>query len=263
MAAQRPLAMITGATSGIGYELARIFAQHDYDVAMTGSSERIVDSAKAVADEFDVATYAHRADAVTSEGVESFWRFVEGLDRPVDSAVLNVGIGLGGSFAENALEDELRVLAVNVTGTVHTAKRVVQHMVPNGHGRILIVSSISAWTPTPYETVYGPSKAFAFSFAESLREELKDSGVSVTALLPGATDTSFHHNAGMDNTNLGPDFKKNNVALVAQQGFDALMKGRDHVVGGDQDTKRAAQGLRTMPETVKAARQAELTRPRD
>ncbi len=180
----------------------------------------------------------------------------------MDAAALNVGIGLGGAFVDNDLEDDFRLIAINITGLVHRAKRVTRHMTANGDGRILITSSVSATSPTPHETVYGPSKAFGFSFAESLREELRGSGVSVTALLPGATDSDFHANAGMGNTAFGDNSWKNDKTEVARQGFEALMNGDDHVVGGDEATKQAAIDNRTTPEPVKAARQAERTRPR-
>jgi short-subunit dehydrogenase len=253
MTVLRPLALITGGSSGIGFELAKQFAAGGYDVAITGSSDRVDTAAKALR-KLGVDAYPHRADASTYDGVESFWAFVRALGRPVDAAALNVGVGLGGAFADNTLEDEFRVLDINIKGTVHLAKRVVQHMVPNGQGRILIVSSISATSPTPFETVYGPSKAFGFMFAESLREELRSTGVSVTALLPGAT--------GMDNTALGPGFHKNDKTEVARQGYEALLAGDDHVVGGDQATKQIVIDNRTTPEPEKAAKQAELTRPR-
>ncbi len=261
MSDTRPLAVITGGSSGIGYELAKQFAGHGYDVAISGQSERVFDSAESLRG-LGVEAYPHRADAATYDGVEGFWTFVTDLARPVDVAVLNVGIGLGGAFVDNDLDDELTLIAINVTGTVHFAKRVVQHMVPRGEGRILIVSSLSATTPTPYETVYGPSKAFGFSFAESLREELRDSGVSVTALLPGATNSDFHANAGMGSTDFGDNSWKNDKTLVAAQGYEAVIAGIDHVVGGDDATKQEAIDNRTTPETVKAARMAEKTRPR-
>lgn len=259
MSHSRPLALVTGGSSGIGFELAKEFARNGFDVAISGSSERVFDSAEQLRT-LGAEAYPHRADAGTYEGVESFWTFVAGLHRPVDSAALNVGVGLGGAFVDNTLEDEVRVLAININGTVHMAKRVVQHMVPHGHGRILIVSSISATTPTPFETVYGPSKAFGFAFAESLREELRGSGVTVTALLPGATDSEFHANAGMGNTGVGSG-KKNDKTEVARQGFEALMNDVDHVVGGDSETKKIAHENRLIPETVKAANQAKITRP--
>lgn len=255
-----PLAIVTGGSSGIGFELAKQFATHGYDLAISGQSDRVHKSAEDLR-AMGVAAYPYQGDAATYEGVEGFWTFVQDLHRPVAAAALNVGIGLGGAFADTDLEDDLKVIAVNVTGTVHMAKRVVQHMVANGEGRILIVSSVSATTPTPYETVYGPTKAFGFSLAESLREELKDSGVSVTALLPGATNSDFHANAGMGNTHFGDNSWKNDKTLVAQQGFEALMAGEDHVVGGDEATKQTVIDNRTTPEPVKAARQAEAARP--
>jgi len=260
MNSTRPLALVTGGSSGIGFELAKQFVTNGYDVAITGSSDRVFGAAETL-EEFGGNAYPHRADAGTYNGVESFWQCVLSLGRPVEAAALNVGIGLGGAFVNNTLEDEFRVIAINITGTVHLAKRVVQHMVPNARGRILIVSSVSATTPTPFETVYGPSKAFGFSFAESLREELRDTGVSVTALLPGATDSEFHANAGMGNTRFGDNSWKNDKTEVARQGFDALVAGEDHVVGGDAKTKQVVIDNRTIPEPVKAARQAESTRP--
>lgn len=255
-----PLAMVTGGSSGIGLELAKQFAQHGYDVAISGSSDKVFDAAKELA-ALGVQVFPHQADASTYEGVESFWTHVVALGRPIEAAALNVGIGIGGAFIDNRLEDELRLIAINITGLVQMAKHVARHMVANGRGRILITSSVSATQPTPYETVYGPSKAFGFSFAESLREELREFGVTVTALLPGATDSEFHANAGMGNTGFG-DMKKNDKRLVAKQGFDALMNDEDHVVGGDEETKRKAIENRTTPETVKAARHAQSARPR-
>lgn len=252
--------MVTGASSGIGLELAKQFALNGYDVAISGSSDRILDAADELRG-LGAEAYPHKADAATYDGVESFWTFVSDLGRPVEAAALNVGIAIGGAFAENKLEDEFRLIAINITGTVHMAKRVVQHMVPNGRGRILIVSSISATLPTPYETTYGPSKAFGFSFAESLRQELRGTGVTVTALLPGATNTDFHANAGMASTPIGSG-QKNDKTLVARQGFEALMNDEDHVVGGDEATKQQAIANRTTPEPVKAARHAEVAQIR-
>ncbi|WP_200944250.1 SDR family NAD(P)-dependent oxidoreductase [Methylobacterium sp. Leaf399] len=258
MTTQRPLAIVTGGSSGIGFELAKQFAGNGFDVAITGSSDKVHDAAGALRD-LGVEAYPHKADAGTFDGVEGFWTFVTGLGRPVEAAALNVGIGQGGAFVDNSLEDEFKLIAVNITGTVHLAKRVVQHMVPNGRGRILITSSVSATLPTPYETVYGPSKAFGFMFAESLREELRETGVTVTALLPGATDSQFHKNAGMGTSAIDGG-KKNDRTEVARQGFEALMNDVDHVVGGDAETKQQVVDNRRTPEPEKAARHAKLTR---
>lgn len=255
----RPLAVVTGASSGIGFELATQFAQHGYDVSLSGSSERVFDAATALRDQYGVETYPHRGDAGTYNGVEGHWQSIVELDRRVDAAALNVGIGLGGAFVDNDLDDDLRVIAVNINGTVHMAKRIVTHMVANRAGRILVVSSLSATTPTPFETVYGPSKAFGWSFAESLRAELDGTGVSVTALLPGATDSQFHANGGMGKSQIGAG-PKQDKRMVARQGFDALIAGDDYVVGGDDTIVEEFHENRRTPEAEKASRMAERTR---
>lgn len=264
MATTRPLALVTGGSSGIGYELAAQLAGRGYDVAISGQSDRVHASATTLA-EYGVEAYPFRADAATYEGVEAFWRFVADLGRPLAVACLNVGVGVGGAFVDTDLDDELRMIAINCTGTVHMAKRVVQAMHAQGadHGerRILIVSSTSATTPTPYEPVYGPTKAFGFSFAESIREELRHEGITVTALLPGATDSDFHARAGMGDTVFGDDSWKNDRTEVARQGVEALLAGDDHVVGGDEATRQQVVDNRTSSEPEKAARQGELARP--
>jgi short-subunit dehydrogenase len=256
---QAPLALVTGGSAGIGLELAQALARRGYDVAISSRSAK-VDDAVASVRALGREAYGHRGDAATFDGVESFWAFVQGLGRPVDVAALNVGIGLGGPFAETDLADDLRLIAINVSGTVHMAKRVVRHMVANGRGRILIVSSVSATLPTPFETVYGPSKAVGFSFAESLREELRSTGVTVTALLPGATDTEFHANAGMGDTKIGR-MPKYDSALVAEEGLNALMDDEDHVIAADEATKQLVVDNRARSEPTKAAWMAKLTRP--
>ncbi|WP_433798249.1 SDR family NAD(P)-dependent oxidoreductase [Actinomycetospora sp. CA-084318] len=256
----RPLAFVTGGSSGIGFELAQQLAQHGHDVVISGRADRVHDAAAALRGHGGEA-WAVQVDLGTHEGVEEFWSFVAGLERPLEVACLNVGIGIGGAFADADLDAELELIAVNVTGTVHLAKRVVHAMLPQGRGRILVTSSISALQPTPYETVYGPSKAFGFSFAESLREELRESGISVTALLPGATNSEFHHTAGMDDTVFGDDSWKNDQAEVARQGYEALMRGDDHVIGGDDATRQQVEENRELTEVQKAEKHAAMARP--
>lgn len=252
----RKLVMITGSSSGIGFELAKLFAKDNYDVAMSGSSDKIFESAKEI-ENIGVKTYPFKADAGTYEGVQNFWGFVENKERVLDAAVLNVGVSLGDSFLNNNLDDELKLIDINIKGTVHMAKRVARHMDKNGFGDILIVSSLSATLPTPYETVYGPSKAFGFMFAEGLREELKERNINVTAMLPGATNTDFHHNAGMDTSYFGDDGIKNDKELVAKQGYEALKNKVDHVVCGNDNTKQEAEKNKQIAEEVKAERHAE------
>ena len=256
----RPLALVTGGSSGIGLELARQFATHGFDLVIGGSSDR-VDDAAATLRETGAVVVPVKSDLATYEGVEAVWKAVRDTGRPLAAAALNAGIGIGGAFIDTALEDELRMIAINATSQVHLAKRIVPGMVAARNGRILFTSSLSATTPTPYETVYGPTRAFVYSFAQSLREELLGTGVTVTALLPGATDSQFHQRAGMGDTRFGDNSWKNSRELVARKGYEALMAGRDHVIGGDRATWRAAVINKFLPERVKAHRQARMAEP--
>lgn len=257
----RPLALVTGASAGIGYELAQLFALNGFDLIATGRSEHTGQAAAGLA-RHGVHVTPVRADLSRSEGIEMVWRAVEAAGRPLAVAVLNAGRSIGGAFLDTDLDDELSLIQLNVASVVHLAKHVARHMAGNGRGRILITSSLSATLPTPYETVYGPSRAFTRMFALGLREELKGHGVSVTCLMPGATDSDFHARAGMNNTAFGHGMKKNSRKEVARQGFLALMNGRAEVVGGDAATQRAAIAHRFLPETYKAARHATKARPR-
>ncbi|MFD3309263.1 SDR family NAD(P)-dependent oxidoreductase [Streptomyces sp. NPDC058656] len=259
---ERPLALVTGASSGIGYELALLFAINGFDLVATGRSEK-TDQAAADLARHGVEVTAVRADLAQADGVETVWQAVEKTGRPLDAAVLNAGRSIGGAFLDTDLDDELGLIDLNVTSVVHLAKHVARHMAANRRGRILITSSLSATLPTPYETVYGPSRAFTRMFALGLREELKEHGVSVTTLMPGATDSDFHARAGMNNTAFGTGMKKNSRKDVARQGFLAMMDGRAEVVGGDAATRRTALKHRFMPETLKASRHARMAKPQD
>ena len=227
----RPLAIITGASSGIGFELAKIFAKNGYDLVIVAENEKIFD-AKHEIDLTGVKVHAYQIDLSNYTDVEEFYHIVSDLNRQVDVIALNAGIGLGGSFAkQTSLQDELTMINLNVVSTVHLAKRFVRKMLKAGSGKILFTSSIASMIPGPFEAVYAASKAFVHSFATALRNELADSGISVTVLMPGATETNFYHRAGMDRTKFAQS-KKDDPAMVAQQGFDALMDGHDQVISG-------------------------------
>ncbi|MEL4356726.1 MULTISPECIES: SDR family NAD(P)-dependent oxidoreductase [unclassified Luteococcus] len=252
------LALVTGASAGIGFQLASQLAERGYDIVGVGASERINQLGERIS---GVEVFPVQADLASAEGIEQVWAAVAGLGRPLNVACLNAGKSLGGAFLDTDLDDELQMLALNVTGQVRLAKHVVRHMAGRKAGRILITTSCSALTPTPYESIYGPTRSFMLSFAEGLREEMKVHGVGVTALLPGATATEFHHTAGMDNTLFGSNDWKNDPALVARQGLDALFAGEDHVIGGDQATKDDAALNRTLSDPVKAEKFARASRP--
>jgi short-subunit dehydrogenase len=178
----------------------------------------------------------------------------------VDAVAINAGVGVAGRFVETDLREELNMVALNVTSTVHLAKYVVKDMVTRGSGRILFTSSIAGTMPTPYEAVYGATKAFVRSFSQSLREELKETGVSVTALMPGATETEFFHRAGADDTKLGVS-EKDDPAEVAKEGFEALMAGKDHVVAGSFKNKLQAAAGYALPDPLVAKAHAGMSEP--
>lgn len=252
------LALVTGASAGIGFEIARQLAERGHQIAGVGASDRIHELPNKLP---HTKVLPIQADLGTEDGVEHVWSQVEALGRPLDVAVLNAGKSLGGSFLDTDLEDEKQMIALNITSQVLLAKHVVRKMADQRSGRILITTSMSALTPTPYESIYGPTRAFMFSFAQGLREEMKEYGVSVTALLPGATATDFHQTAGMGNTVFGSNDWKNDPALVARRGVDALFQGKDHVIGGDTKTRRTALINKILPEAVKAHRFAKDSKP--
>jgi short-subunit dehydrogenase len=255
----RPLALVTGASSGIGFELARQFVEHGFDVVITAEDDELA-SAEATLAGNGTEVRAVRADLSTYQGVETVWAAVAGA-RPLDAVALNAGVGVNGSFATDIpLDDDLNLIAVNVTAPVHLAKRVLPGMVERGQGRVLITSSVAATMPGPFYATYAASKAFLQSFAEAIRHELKDCGVTVTALQPGPTDTEFFERAGMQDTKVaGSD--KDDPAEVAERGFEALMAGKDHVVVGAKNKAQAAAS-RLMPDKARAAAHAAQTRPR-
>nr|WP_255638835.1 SDR family NAD(P)-dependent oxidoreductase [Amycolatopsis sp. DSM 110486] len=167
---------------------------------------------------------------------------------------------MNGEFvSDTRLDDQLTVVDLNVRSAAHLAKRVVPAMVERGRGRVLFTSSIAGTAPAPYQVVYSASKAFLTSFSEGLRAEVKDKGVTVTALLPGATDTGFFECAGMEDTKIGAG-KKDSAADVAEAGLGALMAGEDKVVVGAKD-KETAAASQTLPDAAKAAQQGKMMKP--
>jgi uncharacterized protein len=202
---------------------------------------------------------AVRADLSSHDGVERLWAAVEAGGRPLDAVALNAGIGVNGDFTRDIpLEDDLELIAVNVTAVVHLAKRALPGMVERGQGRI--TSSVAATMPGPYYATYAASKAFLQSFAQAIRFELKDTGVTVTALQPGPTETEFFDRAGMDGTKVA-DAGKDDPAEVARDGFEALMAGKDHVIAGSVKHKAQVAGGKLMPEKARAAVHAAQVKP--
>lgn len=259
--ATRPLAVVTGASSGIGLELARQFAENGFDLIIAAEDAAITSASASIGVE-GARIEPVQVDLATAEGVEQLYARIAASGRPIEAIAINAGVGVNGDFSRDTeLEAELRVIQLNVMSTVHLTKRVVKDMVARGRGRILITSSIAALMPSPFMAVYGATKAFDLAFAESLREELKDTGVSVTALLPGPTDTDFFRRADMEDTKAAESSSENDPADVARQGFKALMAGDERVIAASLKTKLQGALARFLPEQLKAKWHRAITEP--
>ncbi|WP_041841732.1 SDR family NAD(P)-dependent oxidoreductase [Actinoplanes friuliensis] len=257
----RDFAVVTGASSGIGYELARQFAENGFDLLLAAEDEGITQAAADLRRDGVNDVQAVQVDLATYDGVEELYAAIRAAGRPVDAIAINAGRGIGGDFTRQTdLSDELNVIDLNVRSTVHLAKRVLPDLVSRGAGRVLFTSSIASTMPGTYQAVYNASKSFVQSFAEALRNELKDTGVTVTSLMPGPTDTNFFDRAEMEDTKVGAS-KKDDPAQVAEQGFKALMKGEEKVVAGSLKTKVQGAASKVMPDSVKAQMHRKMAEP--
>ncbi len=256
--ASSPLALVTGASSGIGLELARQFTSNGYDVVVAADDARI-EQAAADLRSSGRQVVPVQVDLSTPEGVVELYAAATQGGRALDAVALNAGIAAGGPFHEHQLEDDLRVVDLNVRSTVHLAGLVVRDMVARGQGKVLVTSSIAAKAPGPFHTTYAASKAFVHSFAEGIRVELKGTGVTVTSLMPGPTDTLFFERSGMQDTRIanGP---KDDPAEVAADGFAALMAGKDHVVAGARRNQIQASLFSVTPDAAAAVATSKLTK---
>ncbi|MFG3385279.1 SDR family NAD(P)-dependent oxidoreductase [Streptomyces rochei] len=253
----RPLALITGASSGIGYELARLFAEHGHDLVVNAEDERLEHAARRLR-ETGVEVRAVRADLRTADGVDRLVAALTGLT--VDVAALNAGVGQGGAFVDTDPRDDQSVIDLNVSSTVRLAKPLLRDMVARGVGRLMFTSSVAATMPGSFQSVYNASKSFVQSFAQALQEEVADTGVTVTSFMPGPTETDFFRRAGMTDTKVGT-MNKDDPAQVARQAYDAVMKGRGKLVTGSAKTKAQGVADKVLPDRVKAAVHRRMAEP--
>jgi short-subunit dehydrogenase len=258
--AGRKFAVITGGSSGVGYEFAKVCAQENFEVLIVADhgADEAADQLRAKG----AAVTPVQADLSTFDGNEGVAATILQRSQPVDVLALNAGKGAAGPFLETELERDLALIQLNIGSVIHLAKRLLPAMVTRGEGRVLITSSIAGTMPGPYYATYAASKAYLLSFAEALRHELNDTGVTVTALLPGPTDTEFFDRAGMQKTPVN-ESRKDDPAEVARDAFKALMAGDDKVVAGSVKNLLQSVAARVAPEKFKAARHAAQTKPKD
>ncbi|HWF07612.1 MAG TPA: SDR family NAD(P)-dependent oxidoreductase [Bryobacteraceae bacterium] len=254
-----PFAVITGASSGIGYELANQFARHGFDILVVAEDARLEDAKRRLSEQ-NAKVESLRVDLATHDGVETLNRQIQSSGRFIDAVAINAGVGVQGAFWETSLDAQLNLIALNVTSAVHLTHRILPGMVARNHGRILYTSSVAATAPGPFMSSYNASKAFLKSFAEGIRNELKDTNVTVTTLMPGATETDFFRRAGMEDTKLGVS-EKDDPADVAREGFEALMEGKDHIVAGSFKNKVQATLAHVLPDTLTAEMHRKQSEP--
>jgi uncharacterized protein len=258
-AGARPLAAVTGASSGIGLELALELARRGYDLVLAAEDDELAGAA-AAAESAGAHVDAVRCDLREASSVDIFHAAITSDGRPLEVIALNAGVGHGGAFIDNDLADELSIVDLNIISTLRLAKHVLPAMVARGSGRVLVTSSIASEMPGPFQAVYNASKSFLQSFTEALQNELKDTGVTLTSLMPGPTETEFFDRAEMNDTKMG-QAKKDDPAVVARQGVDALLAGEPRVTGGGLMTRVQDIAAKVTPDRVKAALHRGMAEP--
>ncbi|WP_419899110.1 SDR family NAD(P)-dependent oxidoreductase [Roseomonas sp. USHLN139] len=253
----RRLALVTGASSGIGFELARCCAEDGHDLVIAADEPEIEQAAVQLRGHGATVT-AVQADLATEAGVDRLVAALAG--RPVDALLANAGRGLGHGFLDQDFAAIRHVVETNITGTLRLVQQVGRQMRARGAGRILLTGSIAGFMPGSYQAVYNGSKAFIDSFSHALRDELKDSGVTVTCLMPGPTETRFFERAGMLDTPVGQG-SKDDAADVARSGYAAMQKGEGDVVSGVKNKLQAAIA-HVMPAPVLAAMHRHMAEPK-
>jgi len=258
MAAQNKgkFAVVTGASTGIGRQLAQCCAEDGFDL-LIAADEPAIETAAVELRGLGVTVEALQADLGVQAGVDALVAAVRG--RPVDALLANAGRGLGKGFLDQDWKEISAVVGTNVVGTIYLVHRLAPAMRARGSGRILFTGSIAGFIPGTFQAVYNGTKAFIDSFSFALRNELKDSGVTVTVLMPGATDTEFFERAHMLDTKVGAD-KKDDPADVAKVGYKAMLEGEGDVVSGWKNKVQAAVANVT-PSSLLAAQHRKMAEP--
>ncbi|HJP84847.1 MAG TPA: SDR family oxidoreductase [Gemmatimonadaceae bacterium] len=250
--AQRLTALITGGSGGIGLELAKVLARSRYNIVLVARKRDTLEAAAGQLEgKYDVKVHVFAADLRRSEAPEAIFDFLSTENIPIEILINNAGFGLGGEFAETDLDRELEMIQVNIAALTHLTKLFLPAMIKRKSGRILNLASTAAFQPGPLQAVYYASKAYVLSFSEALAEELRNSGVTVTALCPGPTRTDFASTAGVGNSRLFALFGVADAEDVAEYGFQAMMAGKRVAVPGFRN-KLVAQANRFSPRALSA-----------
>ncbi|WP_174285273.1 SDR family oxidoreductase [Sphingomonas bacterium] len=252
-------AIVTGASTGIGFELATIAAKDGYDILVV-ADEPLIEAAAKDFEQFGTQVQSVEADLSTIEGVDALLAATNG--RQVDLLAANAGRGLGHAFLEQDVADWRKVVDTNITGTLYLLQKVLTPMVARNDGKVLVTGSIAGYIPGSYQAVYNATKSFVDFFTDALRNEIKDSdGVTLTTLKPGPVDTEFFERGDMLDTEVGQSESKRDPALVAQDGWDALMAGKASIFSG-WSTKVQGVLANVMPASVLAEQHRKMAEPK-
>jgi len=251
-------AIITGASTGIGFELATLAAKDGYDILVV-ADEPLIEAAAADFEQFGTNVQSVEADLSTIEGVDKLLAAAGG--RQIDLLCANAGRGLGHAFLDQDLADWRRVVDTNITGTAYLLQKVLKQMVARDAGKVLVTGSIAGFIPGAFQAVYNGTKAFIDSFTDALRNEIKESkGVTLTTLMPGPVETEFFERGGMMDTSVGTSDSKSDPVDVAKDGWDALMAGRASIVSGWKNKLQVAAAHVT-PAPVLAEQHRKMAEP--
>lgn len=259
---RKKFALITGATSGIGLELAKLFARDQSNLILVARDEQKLNATAGMLKSEGVEVVTISTDLFIAGNAQEVYQQVSALGLQVEVLVNDAGQGVYGKFTDNELERELDIIQLNISSLVTLTKLFLKDMVSRGSGKILNVASVAGKAPGPYQAVYHGTKAFVHSFNEAIRNELKDTGVSVTSLLPGATDTDFFNKADMLESKIVQQGELADPAIVAKDGYEALLAGKDMVVSGFKNKVQVALGNLT-PDSMQAAQMEKVQEPAD
>ena len=225
---KKKTALITGATSGIGLELAKLFAKDNYDLVIVARNQaRLEETAELLKQGGAGRVTPISCDLSYPNSAQDVYDQVRDKDITIDILANNAGAGEHGLFKDTSLEEELAIIQLNISSLVHMTKLYLRDMLKRNEGKILQTASVASYQPSPLIAVYAATKAFVLSFTDALINEIKDSNVTMTALIPGATDTEWFKRAGAEHTKAAND-NPEDPAVVAQIGYDTLLKGGHH-----------------------------------
>lgn len=263
MSTKEKWALITGASEGIGYELARLFAKDQYKLVMVAlEEEKLSQAASTLKQEFGIDTFTISKDLSQLDAPFEVYDQIKAKGIIIDVLVNNAAQGQYGEFVDTDIRRELEIVRLNIGAYLTFTKLYLQEMIARGEGKILQVSSIAGEVPGPLQAVYHATKAFITSFTEAIQEENKDTNVTITYLMPGATDTDFFHKADMEEAKMVQEGDLADPAKVAKDGYEALMSGDRNIISGFKN-KAMVAGSKVLPDRVSAKGMHKQMEPSD